>query len=261
MGYFRDDTPLMELILDEKGQKELDRLWDEFDFIADYTARTWVQYFFNQSGEVHGKGRGIRLAASARIMRSPTTAVIMRMRDAYLAKAQADPSNDPVAPKAIRDHFERVNATLRDLEKEHADAEPKQLDALLRFAARAYRRPLTKAERDDLLAYYHDASRQERALARRRHPRFDCQRADVARFSLPDRPARRRHACFDGSIAVLKTPPRCQVRAVIRLRAGEQVELLPVVQHARRGAVAARGGGRSAKARRSAGADPPHAEG
>ncbi len=24
MGYFRDDTPLMELILDEKGQKELE---------------------------------------------------------------------------------------------------------------------------------------------------------------------------------------------------------------------------------------------
>ena len=56
MGFFRDDTPLMELILDEKGKKELDRLWDEFDFIADYTARTWIQYFFNQSGEVQGKG-------------------------------------------------------------------------------------------------------------------------------------------------------------------------------------------------------------
>jgi hypothetical protein len=48
-----------------------------------------------------------------------------------------------------------VNATLRNLEKEHRDAEPQHLDALLRFAARAYRRPLTKAERDDLLAYYH----------------------------------------------------------------------------------------------------------
>ena len=57
MGYFRDDTPLMELILDENGKKELNRLWDEFDFIADFTARTWVQYYFNQSGEVQGKGR------------------------------------------------------------------------------------------------------------------------------------------------------------------------------------------------------------
>ena len=56
MGYFRDDTPLMELILDDKGQKELNRLWDEFDFIADYTDRTWDQYYFNESGEVEGKG-------------------------------------------------------------------------------------------------------------------------------------------------------------------------------------------------------------
>ena len=46
----------MELILNEKGQKELNRLWDEFDFIADFTARTWVGYFFNQSGEVQGTG-------------------------------------------------------------------------------------------------------------------------------------------------------------------------------------------------------------
>ena len=36
----------------------------------------------------------------------------------------------------------------------HADAEPLHLEALLSFAARAYRRPLTQAERDDLLAYY-----------------------------------------------------------------------------------------------------------
>ena len=63
--------------------------------------------------------------------------------------------NDTIAPEAVRDHFDRVNATLRGLEKMHADSEPLTLDALARFAARAYRRPLSKAERDDLLAYYH----------------------------------------------------------------------------------------------------------
>ena len=34
VGFYRDDTPLMELILDDKGRKEIDRLWDEFDYIA-----------------------------------------------------------------------------------------------------------------------------------------------------------------------------------------------------------------------------------
>ena len=118
MGYFRDDTPLMELILDEKGQKELDRLWNEFDFIADFTARTWIQYYFNQSGEVQGKGAesGTPRPADHQITDAPKSS--SAMRDAYLAKAAADPKNDPVAPEAIRDHFERINATLRNLEKE-----------------------------------------------------------------------------------------------------------------------------------------------
>jgi hypothetical protein len=154
LGFFRDDTPLVELILDEKGQKELDRLWNEFDFIADFTARTWTQYFFNQSGEVQGHG------AESGTPRPPDheitdTPVITALRDAYMAKALADPRNDPVAPEAILDHFDGINTTLRSLEKEHAEAEPLHLEALLRFAARAYRRPLTKSERDDLLAYYH----------------------------------------------------------------------------------------------------------
>jgi hypothetical protein len=77
------------------------------------------------------------------------------MRDVWAAKAEALPTNDPDAARAIREHFNGINATLRGMEKTRAASEQKHLDALMRFAARAYRRPLTKAERDDLLAYYH----------------------------------------------------------------------------------------------------------
>ena len=94
MGYYRDDLPLMQLILDDNGKRELDRLWNEFDYIAAFSARTWTQYYFNQSGEVFGKGDE---SGSPR----PTdhavtdTAVIFRMRDVYLAKAAADPAQRP----------------------------------------------------------------------------------------------------------------------------------------------------------------------
>ena len=174
LGFYRDDQPLMELILDEKGQRELNRLWEEFEFISQYTARTFIQYFFNQSGEVYGKGAE---SASLRPVghEITDTPVIMTLRDAYIARALADPTkdtaipevtdrffvadpnvkNDPIAPEAIRSHFDGIDATLRAFEKKHAEAEPKHLDALLKFAARAYRRPLSKAERDDILAYYH----------------------------------------------------------------------------------------------------------
>jgi hypothetical protein len=163
MGFFRDDTPLMELILDDQGRKRLDRLWEEFDYIADYTARTFVQYFFNQSGEVLGTGAE---SPSPRPLDHEVTdtAVIEGLRDAYVAKALADPHNDPIAPQAIREHFDRVNATLRALEKTRVEAEPKHLDALLRFAARAYRRPLSPAERADILGFYHTL-REKNALS------------------------------------------------------------------------------------------------
>ena len=153
MGYFRDDAPLSELLLDEKGQRELEALWLEFEFVADYTARTYVEFFFNQSGEVLGNGRE---SGSFRPSDKEVTAeaVILDFKTAYLAKAAADPTNSPIAFEAITDHFERVNATIRGIERKRLDAEPRHLDALLAFAARAYRRPLTQAEREDLRRFY-----------------------------------------------------------------------------------------------------------
>jgi hypothetical protein len=61
---FARDAPLSELILAEKGQKQIDRLWDEFDVIADYTARTQVQYFFTKRRGGR-QGRRVRLGAPA----------------------------------------------------------------------------------------------------------------------------------------------------------------------------------------------------
>ncbi len=151
MGYWRDDTPLMELILDAQGQKELDSLWDQFDFIAAHTARTWDQYYFNQSGEVQGKGaESGTLRPEDKAVSSE--AVIFGLRDAYLAKAKA--VDNPIAMEAIRYHFQWVNDTLRRMERMHAESEPRQLDALLQFTARAYRRPLSPAEHDEVLSFY-----------------------------------------------------------------------------------------------------------
>ena len=155
MGYYRDDNALMELILDEKGQKQLNRLWDEFDFIADHTNRTWDQFFFNQAGAVDGKGaESGRPRPLDKKVNDP--AVIFGLRDDFMKKALADPKNDPAAAQAIEYHFKWENDTLRRIEKMRLDAEPYHLDALVKFAGRAFRRPLTQAERADTLAYYQE---------------------------------------------------------------------------------------------------------
>jgi mono/diheme cytochrome c family protein len=153
MGYTRDDAPLSELLLDDKGQKELEALWTEFEFVADYTARTYTEFYFNQSGEVLGNGResGTLRPSDHELTAEP---IILGFKKTYLAKAEAGEGNNPVAFEAIAEHFDRVNATIRGIERMRLDAEPHHVNALLAFAARAYRRPLSQAERDGLLAFY-----------------------------------------------------------------------------------------------------------
>jgi hypothetical protein len=153
MGYWRDDQPLIELILDEKQKAELDHLWLEFEYLGDYTARTWVQYFFNQSGEVQGKGRESGTERpSDKAVSEP--AMIFELRDRYIEKAKAYPDNDPVAITAIETHFAWLNDTLRNIERVRTESEPKHLEALMDFASRAYRRPLANMERDEVLTFY-----------------------------------------------------------------------------------------------------------
>jgi hypothetical protein len=151
MGYWRDDNPLVELILDDKGKQELDKLWTEFDFYADHTARTFIQFYLNQAGEVRGGGSE---AALPRPVGKEMTdsSVIASVRDEYIALAKA--SNNEIAAAWMPVHFDGIDRTLRSLEKMRAAAEPVQLAALATFAERAYRRPLSAAERDGLTAYY-----------------------------------------------------------------------------------------------------------
>ena len=151
MGYFRDDLPLYELILDEKGQKELDALWQELDFVASGNIRTYVQFYFNEAGEAHGRG------PESGALRPPDKEVtsevmIQQVKDSYLAKARA--SSNETAVQAIEDHFRFVNAGIRWVERARIESEPRHLEVLQQFAARAYRRPLSQGERADLLAFY-----------------------------------------------------------------------------------------------------------
>ncbi|HVS52866.1 MAG TPA: DUF1592 domain-containing protein [Opitutaceae bacterium] len=153
MGYFRDDQPLYELILDEKQQKELDAMWIEMDFVASTTARMYLQFGSNREALGTAPVAGAEAKEDEPDDKSRTSEpMIRRLEAGFLAMAKG---GDPVGVQAIRDYFDWVNATLRRTEKARLDAEPSHLKALQDFAARAYRHPLSRAERNDLLGYYH----------------------------------------------------------------------------------------------------------
>jgi hypothetical protein len=114
--YHREDEPLARLFLDEEQRRHLDRLWEEQRFIS----------------------------------QQPVA------ENAYLPQFIGFVTQDQ--PKELLAYFEGQRGPFRkraeDFLKELEEAGPKQLDVLLDFAARAYRRPLTGQEKTDLLALY-----------------------------------------------------------------------------------------------------------
>jgi hypothetical protein len=152
MGYFRDDRPLYELLLDQRGQQRLDAMWRELDFIASASERTYVQFYLSESGEAR------KAAAEAAEGRAPATAevtseaAIAKVAASYIERAR--PAGNAAALAAIEAHFTTTNAAIRWAEKARAAAKPAHLAALLAFAERAYRRPLETSERDDLVRAY-----------------------------------------------------------------------------------------------------------
>jgi hypothetical protein len=155
MGYFRDDQPLCELLLDEKQQAALDRMWREMDFVASINIRTYVEFAkLGTRGTRDDFKDGEPEVREIEVKDIISEAKIRKLEAGYLEMAK---TGSGVAIQAIKDFFDRANESIRWVERARREAEPGHLQALLDFAARAYRRPLSPEDRADLLSFYREA--------------------------------------------------------------------------------------------------------
>jgi len=158
MGYFRDDWPLYELLLEEPEQKQLDQMWREFDFIASANLRSYVQLAINGTRGAResfdDNEPAITLVAQLNDREIASTPTIRQLEAGYLARVT---NGDPVATGALKDYFRATDEGIRGVEKARLAAEPSHLRDLLQFAARAYRRPLAPEDREDVLGFYRQA--------------------------------------------------------------------------------------------------------
>src|SRR5207253_2570921 len=87
-------------------------------------------------------------------------AKMTRLAKMFLAKAiKKGAKGDAV--EAIETYFTNMSAEIRMVERARLVSEASHLDALAKFAERAFRRPLAKKERDDLLAFYRKIRKQD----------------------------------------------------------------------------------------------------
>jgi hypothetical protein len=114
--YHREDDELARLFLDDEQKRRLDRLWVEHRFISQQP----------------------------------------RAEKDYLPQFIGFVTQDQ--PKELIAYFEGQREPFRkraeEFEKDVEAAIPKQMDALLEFTARAYRRPLQEKDKTDLLSLY-----------------------------------------------------------------------------------------------------------
>lgn len=113
--YRRHDAPLQRLMLDDAGRAELERLWAELHFVSEDALSNRRMYEANSE--------------------------YYRIDKVW---------NFFFIPGAL----EQVEHSERELLAARAAAEPRQLEQLVSFAARAWRRPLADEERAALLAGY-----------------------------------------------------------------------------------------------------------
>jgi hypothetical protein len=118
--FYREDSQLTRLMLDEKQKKHLDRLWDELRFISQ-DSLTLVDAF-------------------AQLME--------------YASQDAD-------PKVFEPLRKPINDRAAAFRKRLVDCEPRQLNTLIEFAGKAYRRPLTEEDKRELRDLYAKLRKQE----------------------------------------------------------------------------------------------------
>lgn len=153
MGYFRDDAPLRELILDEDEQRTLDRLWQELDFVASAPARQYVGFlWFERTDSRYMRDEEFDFAR-AEDKNAASEGMVKKLAKVYLDKARRNGGSD-VAVKAIEDFFTDMNAQLRWVEAERLKAEAIHLELLVQFAQRAWRRKLLSDEAKEIREFY-----------------------------------------------------------------------------------------------------------
>ena len=159
-GYFRDDTPLCELVLKEAEKNELDSLWQNLNFVTLVPIRQYKDFLFFERAEPPRFAGGPEFDFARPENKDVTSQdKLKQMRDEYVAKASRSDASEQ-AIEAIETYFENMLADVRWIEETHQAAEPRHLEALARLAERAYRRPLSNPERDELTGFYESLRRE-----------------------------------------------------------------------------------------------------
>ena len=158
-GFFRDDVPLCRSVLSDAEKTELDSLWAELYFATGIWEKMLRGFVFFERSErnflKHPDFDSFK-EEDPELVKDET---LVRFKEVYLKRAGVKLTGDDLAKHPISVFFEDVRAGLKWQTATLKRAEPLYLKGLLAFAEKAFRRPLTEAERQKIEKFYTDVCR------------------------------------------------------------------------------------------------------
>jgi hypothetical protein len=160
-GFFRDDQPLVNLVLSNDERAELDRLWQELDFVtesAETLLRGFVWFERSEREVLHDERFDFLRPEDPELV---TEKLLGKFERLYLDKLGVKRLGDTLEPETPSDKYTMVHGFFEEIRRgltRHQellhDAEPRGLADLERLAERAWRRPLTADELQSLRTLY-----------------------------------------------------------------------------------------------------------
>jgi len=177
-GFFRDDQPLSKLVLDAEQARELDRLWDELNFVTGIPEKELRGFVFFERSERNFMKHADFDSIKEEDPDLTSDATMLRFEQIYLKRSgvkdepiakwvesinagRADDVPDEIQTHAVHHFFDEIRQALKRRAAQWPAAAPIYLQRLQQFAHTAYRRPLTDSEKQKLTAFFTDASKPE----------------------------------------------------------------------------------------------------
>lgn len=170
-GFFRDDQPLVEKVLDDRQNEELDRLWRELDFVtqhAETLLRGFVWFERSERHVLHDKRFDFLRSEDPKLVEDE---LLTRFEKVYLEKMGVKLVEDSLTPEARSDRFdmihgffEDVRAGLRTQRESTLAAEKRGLRDIEEFARRAFHRELTPRDVESLRSMYRTLRKQGQSV-------------------------------------------------------------------------------------------------
>ena len=170
-GFFRDDQPLVQKVLDEQQIDELDRLWQELDFVTQHTEtllRGFVWFERAERHVLHDKRFDFLRSEDPKLVDDE---LLTRFEKVYLDKMGVKLVEDSLTPETPNDRFEmihgffeNVRAGLRTQQELTLVAEQHGLRDIEQLARRAFHRELTSRDTESLHSLYQALRKQGQSV-------------------------------------------------------------------------------------------------